>query len=79
MKSDVFNLGTGRGYSVKEIVRTVEKVTGRKVKVRIGPRRPGDPARLVAGAEKAKKILGWKPGRGLDRIIRSAWRWQQSL
>jgi UDP-glucose 4-epimerase len=79
MKSDVFNLGTGHGHSVKEIVRTVEKVTGRKVKVRIGPRRPGDPARLVAGAEKAKKVLGWKPKRGLDEIIRSAWRWQKNF
>lgn len=78
MKSDVFNLGSGDGYSVKEIVAAVEKVTGKKVKVRMCPRRPGDPAKLVAGAEKAKKTLGWTPRHDLESIIRTAWLWEQS-
>ncbi len=76
MTSDVFNLGNGTGYSVKEIVAAVEKVTGKKVRVKIAPRRPGDPARLVSSAAKAKKILGWKPRFGLTQIIRSAWKWE---
>lgn len=77
-KSDVFNLGSGNGHSVKEIVQTVERVTGQKVKIKICPRRPGDPAKLVAGAEKARKILGWKPEHDLESIIRTAWRWEKS-
>jgi UDP-glucose 4-epimerase len=77
MKSDAFNLGNGEGYSVKEIVAVIEKVTGRSVKVRVVPRRPGDPARLVAGAAKAGKALGWKPKYGLESIIRTAWLWEQ--
>jgi UDP-glucose 4-epimerase len=79
MKSDAFNLGSGDGYSVKEIVRAVEKVTGKKVKVKMCPRRPGDPATLVAGSEKAGKILGWKPTRTLENIIQTAWRWEQKV
>ncbi len=76
-KSDAFNLGSGNGYSVKEIVQEVEKVTGKKVKVRMCPRRPGDPAKLIATSEKALKILGWKPHLGLDEIVRSAWNWEK--
>ncbi len=76
MKSDSFNLGSGQGYSVKEIVAMAEKVTGKKVPLKIGPRRPGDPARLVAGAEKANKVLGWKPQMDLETIIRTAWKWE---
>ncbi len=77
MKSDAFNLGSGNGYSVKEIVREVEKSTGKKVKVKMCPRRPGDPARLVADSSKAAKTLCWKPKLGLDEIVRSAWAWEQ--
>jgi len=76
MKSNAFNLGSGDGYSVKEIVRMVEKITGKKVKSKIGPRRPGDPARLVASSAKAEKTLRWKPKRSLEVIIRSAWAWE---
>ena len=76
MKSDVFNLGSGSGYSVKEVVRTTEGVTGRKINVKIAPRRPGDPARLVAGAERAQKVLGWRPELDLNEIIQSAWAWE---
>lgn len=75
-KSDFFNLGNGEGYSVKEIIKAVEKNTGKKVSYKIGPRRPGDPPRLIARAEKAKKVLGWEPKINLDRIIKSAWDWE---
>ena len=78
MKSDVFNLGSGSGHSVKEIVRAVEKVTGKKVKVKMCPRRPGDPAKLVAGADKARKVLGWEPQHDLESIIRTAWQWENT-
>jgi UDP-glucose 4-epimerase len=78
MKSDVFNLGSGEGYSVKEIVQMVEKVTGRKVNVKMSPRRPGDPARLVASSAKARRVLGWEPKHGLESIIRTAWKWEQT-
>jgi len=77
-KSDVFNLGSGDGHSVREIVQAVERVTGQKVKVKMCPRRPGDPAKLVAGADKARKILGWRPRHDLESIIRTAWRWEKS-
>jgi len=73
MKSNVFNLGNGKGYSVKEVVQAAERVTGKKIRVKIGPRRKGDPARLVASSEKAKKILGWTAKAGLDEIIKSVW------
>ncbi len=76
MKSDVFNLGNGSGYSVKAILRAVEKVAGRRVPFTVGPRRPGDPARLVASAAKAARALGWKPKRTLEDIVSSAWRWE---
>jgi len=77
MPSNVFNLGSGNGYSVKEIVQVVERVTGKKVKFKICPRRPGDPPHLVAGAEKARKVLGWKPKHDLKSIITTAWRWEE--
>ncbi|MEW8960142.1 MAG: UDP-glucose 4-epimerase GalE, partial [Moorella sp. (in: firmicutes)] len=56
-----YNLGTGRVYSVLEVIKAAEKVTGQKVSYRFGPRRPGDPAVLVASAEKAMAELGWRP------------------
>jgi UDP-glucose 4-epimerase len=74
----VFNLGNGSGYSVLEIVRAVERVTGREVPVRDEPRRPGDPARLVASAGRARAVLGWTPRHvDLDGIVGDAWRWMQ--
>lgn len=77
-KSDFFNLGTGKGYSVKEVIDETEKVTGLKVPVRYGPRRAGDPPRLVAQSKKAQKVLGWKPKHSsLTNIIRTAWVWHQ--
>ncbi len=75
--SDVFNVGTGEGYSVKDVLAAVERVTGRKVPHIIGPRREGDPARLVADSEKLRATLGWKPVRSsLDEIIRDAWEFE---
>ena len=78
-ESDVFNLGNGSGYSVKEIIDAVKKVSGKDFTVKTEPRRPGDPARLVASAEKAEKILGWTPDfKNLDEIIKTAWNWHKN-
>lgn len=74
----IFNLGNGAGYSVLEVVQAVEKVTGKPVPVLDAPRRPGDPARLVASADRARRNLGWKPRRtSLDEIVRDAWDWKR--
>jgi UDP-glucose-4-epimerase GalE len=71
-----FNLGTGRGYSVREVIRTVEEVTGRPVPVKEAPRRPGDPPALVASADKIRMELGWRPKyQDLRSIVATAWRW----
>jgi UDP-glucose-4-epimerase GalE len=75
-ESGAFNLGTGRGYSVREIIAAVEKHIGRKVPVREIGRRAGDPERLVAGAERARVVLGWRPVHDLDSIIATAWAWE---
>jgi UDP-glucose 4-epimerase len=77
-KSDFFNLGTGKGYSVQEVILKTEKITGLKVPVKIGPRRAGDPPRLVAQSKKAQKVLGWKPKYSdLENILKTAWQWHQ--
>ena len=71
-----FNLGNGEGYSVKQVVDVSRAVSGRTIKAEIAPRRPGDPALLIASAEKAKKTLGWKPKYpDLKSIVESAWAW----
>jgi UDP-arabinose 4-epimerase len=76
--SDSYNLGTGRGHSVLEVIRAVERASGRKVPREVVARRPGDPARLVASPEKAAKALGYRPRFGeLDRIVETAWRFQE--
>lgn len=75
----VFNLGNGRGFSNLEVVRACAEVTRREVTIDIGPRRPGDPAVLVASAERARDELGWEPEHGhLLGIIGDAWRWHRS-
>lgn len=72
------NLGTGQGYSVQQVIDAVERVTGRAVAVDERPRRPGDPARLVADAHRAQTLIGWQPKRSaLDTIISDAWAWEQ--
>ena len=74
-----FNLGTGTGFSVQQVVDTCRKVTGHDIPVEISPRRPGDPACLVAGAAKAKEILGWKPQYpDLMTIVQHAWNWHRA-
>ncbi len=78
--SDVFNVGTGSGHSVKEVLDSVERVTGRKAPFKIGPRREGDPPSLVADSQKLQTTLGWHPQRAdLDRIVADAWNFAQQL
>jgi UDP-glucose 4-epimerase len=78
--SSRFNLGNGAGYSNLDVIRTAERVGGRAIKYNIGPRRPGDPPRLVADATLAKSDLGWTPRfDALDTIIEHAWRWEQKF
>jgi len=73
-----YNLGTGRGYSVREVIRLAEEVTGKKVPVKEGPRRAGDPPALVASAEKIQRELGWKPRHtDLRSILETAWNWHR--
>ncbi|WP_030144473.1 UDP-glucose 4-epimerase GalE [Glycomyces sp. NRRL B-16210] len=74
----IYNLGNGNGFSNKEVVATVKRVTGVDFPVSIGPRRAGDPAELVASSERAKTELGWKPSRDtLDRMVADAWEYYQ--
>ncbi len=74
--SGAFNLGTGRGFSVRQVVDTVERVTGQAIQVVHAPPRAGDPAELVASSERAERVLGWKARRSnLDAIVRDAWAW----
>ena len=76
--SDIFNLGNGIGFSVKEVIETARKVTGHPIPAKISPRRAGDPAKLIASSEKARKILGWKPEHAeLEEIIATAWNWHK--
>lgn len=76
--SNVYNMGNGSGYSVKEVVSVVEKVTGKNIPAVDAPRRAGDPARLVASSDKIKSELGWKPKfPELETIIETAWNWHR--
>jgi UDP-glucose-4-epimerase GalE len=76
--SAVLNLGTGRGYSVREVISTIERVTGRKVPTRQAPRRAGDPAELVADPARAAKGLNWQARYSLEQIVSTAWNWEQT-
>ena len=77
--SDIFNLGNGNGYSVKEVIDVARKVTGFNIPAKEEARRSGDPAVLIATSEKAKNILGWKPEfDSLEKIISDAWRWHSN-
>lgn len=76
--TEVYNLGNGLGYSVKEVIETCEKVTGVKANVEIADRRAGDPTRLVASADKIFSELGWKAERNLEKIIADAWKWHRN-
>ena len=76
---DVFNLGSGNGHSVLEVIGTFEKVTGHKLNYAIGPRRPGDVIAIYANNEKARTILGWTPQYNLDDMMLTAWNWEVKL
>ncbi len=77
--SDIFNLGNGNGYSVKEVIETTRKVTGHPIPAEVKDRRAGDPAVLIASSEKAKSVLDWKPQYdSLERIIADAWNWHKN-
>jgi UDP-glucose 4-epimerase len=76
---EAFNVGNSRGYSILEVIAAAERITGRKIPRNLSPRRPGDPAVLVASKEKLKSALGWEAGHSsLDEIISSAWHWRQN-
>jgi UDP-glucose 4-epimerase len=79
-ESTTLNCGYGHGYSVREVIQSVERVTGRKLKVVESPRRAGDPPYLIAKNERIKTVLGWQPRLDdLDAIVRSSWDWEQKL
>lgn len=78
-ESDIFNLGNGVGFSVKEVVECAREVTGHPIPAEVAPRRAGDPGTLVASSEKARDVLGWKPEYDdLSTIIQTAWKWHQT-
>lgn len=78
-ESNIFNLGNGVGFTVKEVIETARKVTQHPIPAKIEPRRAGDPAKLIASSEKARKILGWKPEfTDLEKIISTAWNWHKN-
>jgi UDP-glucose 4-epimerase len=73
--AESFNLGNGGGFSVLEVIEAARRVTGRRIEMKVVPRRPGDPARLIASADRARRALGWKPRwTALEEIVASAWR-----
>lgn len=77
VSGEAFNVATGRGYSILEVIDTAERVTGKKIPRRMQPRRPGDPATLVASKDKLKKLLGWEAQHSsLEEIVGSAWAWK---
>ncbi|HSJ66782.1 MAG TPA: UDP-glucose 4-epimerase GalE [Anditalea sp.] len=76
---DLFNLGTGNGNTVLEVVKTFEKVSGKPLNYKIGPRRPGDVEKVWANTEKAEKVLGWKSRLTLEDALRDSWNWQLKL
>jgi UDP-glucose 4-epimerase len=79
-QSERFNVGTGHGYSNKEVAETIFKITGKRVDINYGPRRAGDPDELVADSTKLQQALGWKPEHsGLEDIIANAWAWMQKM
>ncbi len=77
--SDIFNLGNGVGFTVKEVIGAAERVVGKPIPQSVVPRRAGDPAQLVASSEKARSLLGWKPQLpGIEEIVASAWKWHSA-
>ena len=77
-ESNIFNLGNGQGFSVKEMIEAAREATGLDIKVEIGERRAGDPAQLIASSEKARKVLGWQPKfTDVKAVIGTAWKWHR--
>ena len=76
---EYFNLGTGTGYSVLDVINAFEKATGVNVPYKIGERRPGDVTKVYADTSKANKELGWKAEKGLEEMVKSAWEWEKAL
>ena len=77
--SNIFNLGNGVGFTVKEVVETARKVTGHPIPAKEEPRRAGDPSMLIASSAKAREVLGWNPQYAdLETIIDTAWNWHKS-
>jgi UDP-glucose 4-epimerase len=74
----IYNLGTGHGYTVKEVVDAARRVTGKEIPAREEPRRPGDPPELVASSDRIRDELGWQPEKDLDEMIADAWAWHQA-
>jgi UDP-glucose 4-epimerase len=74
----IYNLGTGDGYTVREVVDTARRVTGREIPAHEEPRRPGDPAALVAAGDRIRDELGWEPEKSLEDMITDAWAWHQA-
>jgi len=78
--SRTYNLGNGNGFTVKEVIETARKITGHPIPIKMGTRRPGDPPKLIAGSDKIRNELGWKPAfPDLPSIVESAWRWHQKF
>jgi UDP-glucose 4-epimerase len=78
VSGEAFNVGNCRGFSILEVIDAAERITGRKIPRKLGPRRPGDPAVLIASKEKLQRTLGWEASHSsLEEIIRSAWAWRQ--
>lgn len=78
-QSDVFNLGSNHGFSVKEMIEAARKVTGKEIPAKLGERRAGDPSTLIASSAKAKRVLKWNPTRtSIEKIIEDAWNWHQN-
>jgi UDP-glucose 4-epimerase len=79
VSGEAFNVGNARGYSIFEVIAAAERIAGHKIPRKLGPRRPGDPAILVASKDKLERILGWKAAHSsLDEIVFSAWAWKQN-
>jgi len=76
--NEIYNLGNGTGFSVKEVIEVCEKVTDKQANIVYTERRPGDPAQLVASSEKIYNELGWKAKYSLEKMIETAWKWHQS-
>ncbi|MEK6968160.1 MAG: UDP-glucose 4-epimerase GalE [Nanoarchaeota archaeon] len=76
-KSEVFNLGNQKGFSVLEVIKACEKAVGKKIKIKYNARRPGDPPVLIASSEKIRSVLGWKPEHDINSIAKTAWLWHR--